>query len=229
MAKINRGTLIWLFFLGLFALIPIATTEHLEIIPYSGEGTAMFDDPFNPGQPTPAAMDIYVREKCYCEPDPSWTLETPDAGAYMHIEYFNHYHQFYFSLEFICKTEIGVSKEDDRRCSPSFHYDDDSYFRIHRDLCYYGCVTNNETGFEWCYEASRDYMENDMTFVGSAQKQLTDVGDRVFENKADEVQYCDEHCKECVDPGLTAYKPWAPGRTLNEDNLDMKAMDDLHW
>jgi hypothetical protein len=218
----NHDTLIWLLFLGLFALS--ITAANVVVLGDSGEGTAMAPDPYNPGQQVTTEGDIYYREKCYCEADPSWPLKAPEAGAYFRIQYFNHYHQLYFSLEFICKTEIGVRKEDDKQCSPSFEYDDDSYFRM-KHISFYACITyNNQTGYEWCYEASRDYMCNDQSWVGPdgvKPRVLFYVGDgNMFGTQAEVVEYCDMQCKERVDPGLTAYKPWAPGRTLNEDRVD---------
>ena len=223
MSRTLRDALFWLALLG-FLFLSTATADVVTIAK-SGEGTAMYEDSLNPGQPYPAPHDVYYRERCFCEPDRKWPGKTPSSGAYFRIEYFNHFHQLYFSLEFICKTDTWVNPKDDDRCMPSFRVIESLYVFKHKS--YKGCATNNATGYTWCYEATRNHMTYDTTIIGETQHDLWYIGQPLLEDHDAVLTECEKLCREMVDPGLTVYKPWNPDRTLNENIIDYH--DEQEW
>ena len=228
MSKDLCGVPFWLAFLALFSLFSPTSADYVTI-PISGEGTAMYDDSLNPGQPYPAPHDVYYRERCFCEPDRTWPKKSPSSGAYFHIEYFNHFHQLYFSLEFICKTDTWVNPKDDDSCMPSFRPEESLWFYKHQSFA--GCAINNATGYQWCYEATRNHMTIDTSFIGDKERQIGYTGSPLLEDRAAVLNECERLCREMVDPGLTVYKPWNPDRTLNENIIDYCDAGDWddHW
>lgn len=191
-----------------------------------GENRPLIPDLDNPGQLIATQMDYYNRTRCFCR-----RLEgTPDSttwdASYYHISYFSQSQDRRFELEWTCKANMSdLNKEwGDSDCAA--HQHEEEWYRL-GDFYYHGCADcGDKETLQWCYAAQFQYGVKDQSILwlknDPRKAFIPAIGRPIFKKSWTQViDYCDQICKEKVDP-LTGCHHWlqSGNKPIIENSVD---------